>query len=522
MSTSAHQKSGCTQQVSKRALVPAVVEPGAKYFAGSVKSFNDHRGFGFLLCEETFACWGRDVYLSKVEAQVAVSEGEAALKEGDHVRFAVVLSEEGYPKAAGVKRLCNSETATQMERCSIHDGIATAVQPNNQASSKLMAQERTKALEEQVQMFASGCAAEHAFPAELSSDERKFVKKVADRLGLPSQSLGMGSDRHIHIFRPALPSAPQPQPQSFAPVEYLVKNTFIDGPVDQEQPAVEPQSLSMPANTFQEALGAEIASSVVFPSDSLATVEESPSIRSIAQSEIELSDSVRERYSFKNTFIHFEEAGSKENGDSRITQSMPAGKFAEGLEEEQAAAAAAAGMARRPCALCEEGMQSDVAVETFPQTPDADAARFQVLSFAAMDGPSFEWPPSSEAIICPPAPVSGAPTCVESPAPAWWGLSPPAMNMLPSTWPALTSVIVVGLTNQPAFNGLRGIISSFDAESGRYNVQLDMGSGKQRAAKLKPENLLPQGQPVIPDVAQPSPHPPSQCRPRLTLDELVV
>merc|ERR1712025_1184942 len=119
--------------------------------------------------------------------------------------------------------------------------------------------------------------------------------------------------------------------------------------------------------------------------------------------------------------------------------------------------------------------------------------------------------------------------------PTWCAQAAPAMNMLPPTWPAMTSVVVTGLTNQPGFNGLRGIISSFDTETGRYNVQLDMGPGKQRMAKLKCENLVPQGQPVIPDVVQPLPsvqplpvipdvaqcllplH--SQCRPRLMLDE---
>jgi hypothetical protein len=438
---------------------------------------------------------------------VAAGEKEESLKEGDRVHFAVVLSEEGHPKAAGVKR--PSGTTSIQEKASA-----------SQAS-----------IEEQVQMFANGCAAEYAFPPELSSDDRKLVKKAADRLGLPSQSLGMGSDRRIHIFRPPQSSTPEPQArlQKFAPVEYLVKNTFIDGPVDQEQPPVGPQSLSMPADTFQEVLAAEIVSSSV-AINPLAKVDESPRTQSGTPAG-EPSDSVREMYSFKNTFIHFEETNSKDNGDSRIIQSMPAGKFAEGLEEENAAAAAAAARMAKvvPSALCDQALDSEQAMDTFPQTPDADAARCQAFSFAAMNG--FEWPPSSEAIVCPPAPFIAAP-------PAWQASTPPAMNVLQPTWPAMTdgtSVVVSGLTNQPGFNGLQGIISSFDVESGRYNVLLDMGPGKQRMAKLKRENLIPHGQPLIPDVAQPlaplslipdvaQPLPPlpSQCRPRLMLDELVM
>merc|ERR1719311_910045 len=107
---------------SKRASAPAVVESDAEYFAGVIKSYNDRRGFGFLACEETARRFGRDVYLSKVESQVAIAEGESPLKEGDHVQFAVVLSTEGFPQAIGVQRLqvlkgivlrfCSSEGGT--------------------------------------------------------------------------------------------------------------------------------------------------------------------------------------------------------------------------------------------------------------------------------------------------------------------------------------------------------------------------------------------------------------------------
>jgi cold shock CspA family protein len=45
------------------------------------------------------------VYLSKVESLAAIREGEPQLKEGDYVRFAVVLSVEGFPQAAGAQRL---------------------------------------------------------------------------------------------------------------------------------------------------------------------------------------------------------------------------------------------------------------------------------------------------------------------------------------------------------------------------------------------------------------------------------
>lgn len=93
------------EKTSKRAQAPARVAPDAKYYVGSLKSYNERRGFGFVACDETAQCWGRDVYLSKVESQAAVGDVDEPIKEGSNVQFAVVLSEEGYPQAAAVRRL---------------------------------------------------------------------------------------------------------------------------------------------------------------------------------------------------------------------------------------------------------------------------------------------------------------------------------------------------------------------------------------------------------------------------------
>lgn len=205
----------------------------------------------------------------------------------------------------------------------------------------------------------------------------------------------------------------------------------------------------------------------------------------------------------KNTFVHFEEAGGEEHADPRITQSMPAGKFAEGLEEEMAAVRMAKALPRPP-ALCEQALQSD-AREEFPPTPDADA------SLAAMGAPSFDL----LAAVFPPAPPTSSPVATAAPVavpPACWAPAAPPI------WPPMTLVLVAGLTNQPEFNGLQGTISSFDAESGRYNVLLEMGAGTQRMAKLRRENLIPQGQPTFP--AQPIPVVGNSCKPWPMLDTL--
>eukprot|EP00929_Paragymnodinium_shiwhaense_P051638 TRINITY_DN25953_c0_g1_i1.p1 TRINITY_DN25953_c0_g1~~TRINITY_DN25953_c0_g1_i1.p1 ORF type:complete len:844 (+),score=145.27 TRINITY_DN25953_c0_g1_i1:200-2731(+) len=98
-------------------------------FIGSIKSYNDRRGFGFVACPETAERYGRDVYIAKAEAQAAAIEkdGEAAagfatpgampafsamekapnawLREDDLVSFRVRLSVEGFPQAAEVHKL---------------------------------------------------------------------------------------------------------------------------------------------------------------------------------------------------------------------------------------------------------------------------------------------------------------------------------------------------------------------------------------------------------------------------------
>lgn len=108
-----------------------------KVYIGAIKSYNDRRGFGFVACAETAAEFGRDVYMSKLEAQlaaagIALRTGEnpqkaldllnqkvaslaektsekpgnvLRLAEEDIVCFMVKLSVEGFPQAVRVQRL---------------------------------------------------------------------------------------------------------------------------------------------------------------------------------------------------------------------------------------------------------------------------------------------------------------------------------------------------------------------------------------------------------------------------------
>merc|ERR1711907_810138 len=76
-----------------------------------------------------------------------------------------------------------------------------------------------------------------------------------------------------------------------------------------------------------------------------------------------------------------------------------------------------------------------------------------------------------------------------------------------------TPVVVVGLVNQPAFNGLHGAVSAFDEQCGRYNIMLDVGVGSQRMVNLKAENLVIAQQPLVPLQSQVQP----QVQPQVQL-----
>lgn len=108
-----------------------------KVYLGAVKSYNERRGFGFIACAETSTEFGRDVYMSKLEAQLAaagitrqphedtgksmelLNQRLASLLKSAHdktgnplrlaeenlVVFMVKLSVEGYPKAVHVRQL---------------------------------------------------------------------------------------------------------------------------------------------------------------------------------------------------------------------------------------------------------------------------------------------------------------------------------------------------------------------------------------------------------------------------------
>merc|ERR1719456_1717311 len=109
-----------------------------------------------------------------------------------------------------------------------------------------------------------------------------------------------------------------------------------------------------------------------------------------------------------------------------------------------------------------------------------------------------------------------APIVESSPTAA---VSMPAVPMPPPGPPprlALgTPVVVCGLVNQPAFNGLHGAVNAFDEQCGRYNIMLDLGAGSQRMVKLKTENLVMVQPPIMPMQSQMQPQLQPQVQPQV-------
>ena len=65
-------------------------------FTGTVKWFNDQKGYGFLSYSG-----GKDVF---VHHSAIVAEGFRSLKEGDQVEFSIVSGPKG-PAAANVRKI---------------------------------------------------------------------------------------------------------------------------------------------------------------------------------------------------------------------------------------------------------------------------------------------------------------------------------------------------------------------------------------------------------------------------------
>jgi hypothetical protein len=299
-------------------------------------------------------------------------------------------------------------------------------------------------------------------PSDLSAEQRKLVKSAAEALGFTTRSFGMGADRQIYIFRPTHQLTPA--------------SKHADALGLSIKPSVSPDSSASTDDDLCDA-GSE---------ESLDSGRES-SPRSPPKSP----------YSIKNSFIHFQGFDENHAGDPRIVQSMPEGKFAEALAKEVGACAKADATGVREARARPSPLGLEVEVDTcddsanlegqmgFPSTPDAHASMEGFHeSIVRADTPSWTVHQREPVVSVLPCGMWSPQTC---PATS----SMVALSEQPLAPPRLTpgaSVILCNLAKQPSFNGRRGVISSFDPEFGRYNVQLDTDDIPK--FKVKPENVI--------------------------------
>jgi hypothetical protein len=176
-------------------------------------------------------------------------------------------------------------------------------------------------------------------------------------------------------------------------------------------------------------------------------------------------------YTVRNTFIHIaaEEADSAEI--RRVVQSMPHGMFKQSLQDELAAA-----QHTLP--------PPPEKAPTMPSTPTdmsfapASIMAPNLLRFLPTEPYMHGVLPADPFMMRPTLPPF-APTDGTTDAGV---ATEPCGAFSPGS-----EVIIDGLLKAPGFNGLRGIVQSLDADTGRYSVLLIEGS--RQLAKVKGENL---------------------------------
>jgi len=216
----------------------------------------------------------------------------------------------------------------------------------------------------------------------LDNDERKKAKKLAEEYPeIKCESYGFGPERRLHLFKVAGKGTKVKESLT----QFLSEGSTV-------VPGASPEDKQDP------------------PTEEVATVT-----------------LATPGYQVRNTFIHFEGAGT-EVVDQRAVQSMPHGMFSQCVKDETEKENAPS-----PIIGSDSGSGRELITEPTPTLP--------------ADAPKETFAPGTE-------------------------------------------VVIEGLTKFPGFNGLHGTVVSLDADTGRYNVQLSSADGSTgQSAKIKGENL---------------------------------
>mmetsp|Transcript_68811 Transcript_68811/g.128414 ORF Transcript_68811/g.128414 Transcript_68811/m.128414 type:complete len:413 (+) Transcript_68811:119-1357(+) len=316
-------------------------------------------------------------------------------------------------------------------------------------------------------------------PRTLTAEQRKQTRRLADQHpGVKCESFGFGAERQLHLFKQGEDRLTQElAADSAGGSSVRVKNTFID---DWEGGSNEPvQFRSMPVSLLQRTLQRCFVEAGAGKLDLQTTVEElqtesasSPRSEAANPADIDLAAQAAELpplpdgLKVRNTFIHIETMPAV----NRIVQSMPDGMFQQCLEAELSAQSEAT------------ASQSSAAPAPSQQAPSKAPSGPPLLQTSFTNGPPTAAPLTTPKIGMDPGSAQPPPPSREAPDPAAQNasLSPGA------------EVEITRLLKLPDFNGLSGIIQSYDAGSGRYDVLLNSATGTAgwRWVKVKAENLI--------------------------------
>lgn len=325
------------------------------------------------------------------------------------------------------------------------------------------------------------------FP-NMTAAQRKHVKAALEKYPeLTSESYGFGKDRKLHLFKKASCTNSSTTINDIISSDATslvnVKNTFIDDWASAESEPCLMRSVPayLPTSAMQCVMDGPVCKldlcsiretdcSTVAPS-SCASDDGSPP----ATARGSLPDWFRLppglELEVQNTFVHFVEPSA----DERIVQSMPHSMFKKCLLEsldaqsvKQPAGEALADQEDKTCAI-EDGLLmvgAEVIIEGLSKCPAFNGLTGTVQSFDVQTGRY------SILLSCSEGKVAM--------------LKRENCRLLPLQ--VGTEVVINGLSKCPAFNGLQGTVQSFDTQSGRYKVLLMSSEFEGKTAMLKRDN----------------------------------
>jgi len=383
-------------------------------------------------------------------------------------------------------------------------------------------------LEKQVQDFASGKMADYAFPAELTARERKTVKMAAEKLGLSSRSFGMGMQRQIYIFKANSNESPRSsdtgstaESESQGPaVEFVsIKNSFVHFKESSKAEHVDPRIIqSMPNGKFGESLKADMIAAAGAQKENAKRKLVPLLLSNNEEAETEMcSGELFPATPTADTNCEIRDQALLVQAGQWMPSSKPAVPDCAStmvLPSAMFVPPATTMTALPPTTLIPPSPSTAVlqpslarqgsSTTVLPPAVWTSSPQGQTNATPSPVAASLPVAPSPQHGDCRPSVTFQADAALSPTAPSQPDRHPPlafqaqhlAQDYSPC-WTPGTPVVLCGLANQPTFNGLHGVVSSFDAGCGRYNISLEVAPNKQRMVKVKAHNLLP-AQPSMP------------------------